>query len=167
MLMVSTLLLRLGLFGNSYFKQNGRGISFLRRNFQKKYKWGQLTHLEINCFTLINFTFFHRVLVHHLDIVVTVAAVAEASITLIPLGHQNMAVLLHFLDALSLTHGRWIWMQIPVNKSKKQHFTEYFCDVLLHNIIWLLCRHIYTGRERLIRSHSSARFSFELSGNSN
>ena len=25
----------------------------------------------------------------------------------------------------------------------------------------------YTGRERLIRSHSSARFSFELSGNSN
>ena len=26
---------------------------------------------------------------------------------------------------------------------------------------------VYTGRERLIRSHSSARFSFELSGNSN
>ena len=26
---------------------------------------------------------------------------------------------------------------------------------------------ISTGRERLIRSHSSARFSFELSGNSN
>ena len=26
---------------------------------------------------------------------------------------------------------------------------------------------IYTGRERLIRSHSSARFCFELSGNSN
>ena len=25
----------------------------------------------------------------------------------------------------------------------------------------------YTGRERLIRSHSSARFCFELSGNSN
>ena len=25
---------------------------------------------------------------------------------------------------------------------------------------------VYTGRERLIRSHSSARFSFELSGNS-
>ena len=28
-------------------------------------------------------------------------------------------------------------------------------------------REIYTGRERLIRSHSSARFCFELSGNSN
>ena len=27
--------------------------------------------------------------------------------------------------------------------------------------------HLATGRERLIRSHSSARFSFELSGNSN
>ena len=26
---------------------------------------------------------------------------------------------------------------------------------------------VYTGRERLIRSHSSARFCFELSGNSN
>ena len=26
---------------------------------------------------------------------------------------------------------------------------------------------VNTGRERLIRSHSSARFSFELSGNSN
>ena len=26
---------------------------------------------------------------------------------------------------------------------------------------------LYTGRERLIRSHSSAKFCFELSGNSN
>ena len=30
-----------------------------------------------------------------------------------------------------------------------------------------VCRFVSTGRERLIRSHSSARFSFKLSGNSN
>ena len=34
---------------------------------------------------------------------------------------------------------------------------------LLQGQVFKLC----TGRERLIRSHSSARFSFELSGNSN
>ena len=28
-------------------------------------------------------------------------------------------------------------------------------------------KYFFTGRERLIRSHSSARFCFELSGNSN
>ena len=30
-----------------------------------------------------------------------------------------------------------------------------------------ILQHACTGRERLIRSHSSARFSFKLSGNSN
>ena len=35
------------------------------------------------------------------------------------------------------------------------------------NIIFLEHYHATTGRERLIRSHSSARFCFELSGNSN
>ena len=41
------------------------------------------------------------------------------------------------------------------------HFTCYFDRCLQINL------HKYTGRERLIRSHSSARFCFELSGNSN
>ena len=39
----------------------------------------------------------------------------------------------------------------------------YYAQVKLENLFDL----ITTGRERLIRSHSSARFCFELSGNSN
>ena len=35
-----------------------------------------------------------------------------------------------------------------------------------HDMFWQQSRIINTGRERLIRSHSSARFCFELSGNS-
>ena len=34
-------------------------------------------------------------------------------------------------------------------------------------IVWIQIPYVGTGRERLIRSHSSARFCFELSGNSN
>ena len=36
---------------------------------------------------------------------------------------------------------------------------------MCHSLVSVI-QHI-TGRERLVRSHSSARFSFELSGNSN
>ena len=43
----------------------------------------------------------------------------------------------------------------------------------VHNLLWMIdiamwtCGHADTGWERLIQSHSSARFCFELSGNLN
>ena len=52
-------------------------------------------------------------------------------------------------------------------------FTEWrYIRVFVNSQIWQICQICIilidaTGRERLIRSHSSARFCFELSGNSN
>ena len=47
----------------------------------------------------------------------------------------------------------------------------FISDIILHNVAacerQTSLRHLYIGRERLIRSHSSARFCFELSGNLN
>ena len=53
-------------------------------------------------------------------------------------------------------------MLLVTTENKSDSVNSIDCFVLLVKVSWM-----HLGRERLIRSHSSARFYFELSGNSN
>ena len=59
-----------------------------------------------------------------------------------------------------ITH-QWHWADLPPPPPRE--LEKWAVHIILEYFLVFFC----TGRERLIRSHSSARFSFELSGNSN
>ena len=86
--------------------------------------------------------------------------------------HQSSGQLLTFLtnltnltNLLSRNLGKTQWLSYRKNLHRR-------CKIQISHPPPSTTRCIivplpYTGRERLIRSHSSARFCFELSGNSN
>ena len=58
-----------------------------------------------------------------------------------------------------------MYVTLPMEQSVRVCLQTELAFCILEQALYPV-KHI-TGRERLIRSHSSARFSFELSGNSN
>ena len=71
------------------------------------------------------------------------------------------------LDSSKVRFNFCISVVISHLLTQQNQFTKYRKRLFFELLIRMVCYFVFTGWARLIRSHSSARFSFELSGNSN
>ena len=83
----------------------------------------------------------------------------------------SLYLILH-LKAQSFFHEHFTYIQKfevigPIPEKRPNVTPSDVLNALVVMLVWLGLQFKCTGRERLIRSHSSARFCFELSGNSN